>query len=82
MSTFFSILNSYVYRIRHIIPKWNTLFEKGCVSTAEHNHHQGLFFHCLGVGVGGVVVGVGVGVGVSYGCYHLPKTYGESSPSM
>ncbi len=29
MSTFFSILNSYVYRIRHIFPKWNTLFEKG-----------------------------------------------------
>ena len=28
MSTFFSILNPYVCRIRHIIPKWNsTLFE-------------------------------------------------------
>ncbi len=37
----FPILNSYVCRIRHIIPKWNTLFEKGCVSVAAHNHHQG-----------------------------------------
>jgi hypothetical protein len=27
MSRFFSILNSYVCRIRHIIPKWYTLFE-------------------------------------------------------
>jgi hypothetical protein len=42
MCTFFSILNSYVCRIRHIIPKWNTLFKKGCVSAAVHNHHQGL----------------------------------------
>ena len=27
MSVFFSILNSYVCKIRHITPKWNTLFE-------------------------------------------------------
>ncbi len=68
MGTYFLILKSYVYRIRHIIPKCNTLFKKGCVSAAEHNHHEGLFFQCLGVGVGGVVVGVDVAVGVSYGC--------------
>jgi hypothetical protein len=40
----FLILNSYVCRIRHIIPKWNTLFEKDCISAAEHNHYHGLFF--------------------------------------
>jgi hypothetical protein len=44
MCTFFSILNSYVCRIRHIIPKWNTLFKKGCVSAAVYNHQLGLFF--------------------------------------
>jgi hypothetical protein len=30
--------------MRRIIPKWNTLFKKGCVSAAEHTHHQGFFF--------------------------------------
>ncbi len=31
---FLPVLNSYVCRIRHSIPNWNTLFKKGCASAA------------------------------------------------